>query len=97
MADFQSGWARASLAGGGDSKELFYLTADQRVMAVEVAANPAFQAGIPQPLFSLAANASNLQVTPDGKRFLIAAPPQQANAELPITVLLNWPALLRKN
>lgn len=92
-----------SKAGGreplwrGDSKELFYLTADQRVMAVEVAANPAFQAGIPQPLFSLAANASNLQVTPDGKRFLIAAPPQQANAELPITVLLNWPALLRKN
>src|ERR1700674_604162 len=92
-----------SKAGGfaplwrGDSKELFYSAQDGKLMAVEVAANPAFQAGIPQPLFSIAPNASNLQVTGDGKRFLTAAPPQQANAEIPITVLLNWPALLKKN
>ena len=62
----------------------------------EVGILRAFEAGIPRPLFSLAPNASNLQVTPDGKRFLTAAPPQQANAEIPITVLLNWPALLKK-
>ena len=81
----------------GDSKELFYLADDRlRVMAVEVAANPAFQAGIPQPLFNVPPNATAPQVTADGKRFLIAAPPQQANVELPITVLLNWPALLKK-
>ena len=91
-----------SKAGGinprwrGDGKELFYTTQDGRVMAVEVTANPSFQAGIPQPLFNVAPNASNLQVTPDGKRFLIAAPPQQTSVEIPITVLLNWPALLKK-
>ena len=91
-----------SKAGGqaprwrGDGKELFYSTPDGRVMAVEVTANPSFQAGIPQPLFNVAPNASNLQVTPDGKRFLIAAPPQQTSVEIPITVLLNWPALLKK-
>jgi hypothetical protein len=63
-------------------------------MAVEIASNPAFQAGIPQPLF----NVGNVdpQVTPDGKRFLIPAPPQQATLELPITMLLNWPVLLNK-
>jgi eukaryotic-like serine/threonine-protein kinase len=97
-----SGKWQISKAGGvnprwrGDGKELFYSTQDGRVMAVEVTANPSFQAGIPQPLFNVAPNASNLQVTPDGKRFLIAAPPQQTNAEVPITVLLNWPALLKK-
>jgi eukaryotic-like serine/threonine-protein kinase len=80
----------------GDSKELFYVATDGKVMAIEVAANPAFQAGIPQPLFSLAPGSLNPLVTSDGKRFLIAAPPQQANPEIPITVLLNWPALLEK-
>jgi Tol biopolymer transport system component len=80
----------------GDGKELFYTTQDGRVMAVDVAANPVFQAGIPQPLFNLASNATAPQVTPDGKRFLSAAPPQQASVEIPITVLLNWPALLKK-
>ena len=91
-----------SKAGGreplwrGDSKELFYVATDGKAMAIEVTANPAFQAGIPQPLFNVAPNASNLQVTPDGKRFLTAAPPQQASAEIPITVLLNWQALLKK-
>jgi eukaryotic-like serine/threonine-protein kinase len=91
-----------SKAGGsnprwrGDSKELFYSTQDGRVVAVEVTANPTFQAGIPQPLFNVAPNGTAPQVTADGKRFLIAAPPQQASVEIPITVLLNWPALLKK-
>jgi hypothetical protein len=35
-------------------------------------------------------------VTADGKRFLVAALPQQAGVEIPITVLMNWPALLKK-
>jgi Tol biopolymer transport system component len=97
-----SGKWQISKAGGtyprwrGDGKELFYIASEGKLMAVEVAANPSFQAGIPQPLFNFTPNASNLQVSADGKRFLIAAPPQQTNAEVPITVLLNWPALLKK-
>jgi hypothetical protein len=46
-------------------------------------------------LFSVVGNAPNLPVTPDGKRFLTTAPPQQAG-EPAITVVLNWPALLQQ-
>src|SRR5262249_13953758 len=90
-----------SKAGGGrphwraDNKELYYVGADTKLMAVDVGANIAFQAGIPQPLFNVPANADP-QVTPDGKHFFIAAPPQQTATELPITMLLNWPALLKR-
>src|SRR5262245_54553558 len=93
-----------SKAGGvsprwrGDSKELFYLALDGKRTAVDDSANPTFQAGIPQPLFNVPAlfQGQQVQVTPDGKRFLIAAPPQQTIGESPVTVLLNWPALLKK-
>ena len=92
-----------SKAGGiaprwrGDSKELYYVAADARLMAVEVAAGSAFQTGIPQPLFNVftSSPAASPEVTPDGKRFLIAAPLQQSGAEAPITMLLNWPSLLK--
>ena len=35
-------------------------------------------------------------VTGDGKRFLLAVAAGQQNASTPITVVLNWPALLKK-
>ena len=90
-----------SKAGGtrahwrGDNKQLYYVAADARLMAVDVTANDAFQAGIPEPLFTAVPN-GDFQVAPDGKHFLIIAPPQQTAAEFPITMLLNWPALLKK-
>jgi Tol biopolymer transport system component len=83
----------------GDSKELFYVE-NQRLMAVDISANPSFQAGIPQPLFNVVlpsqATGATLQVTADGKRFLTATLPQQATGESPVTVVLNWPALLTR-
>ena len=65
-------------------------------MAVPIAANATFQAGIPQPLFNVPAGNTQFQVTPDGQRFLIATAPQQTSTETPVTVVLNWPALLKK-
>jgi hypothetical protein len=83
----------------GDSKELFFVESG-KMMAVDVSPNPSFQAGIPRPLFNVAIVTQtlygNLQVTPDGKRFLTTASPQQTGTENPITVVLNWPALLKK-
>ena len=35
----------------GDGKELFYISADSKMMAVEVSTNPVFKAGIPKALF----------------------------------------------
>jgi hypothetical protein len=70
-------------------------------MAVDISANPSFQAGIPKPLFNAAIITQtaygNLQVTPDGKRFLTTASAQQNATENPVTlVVLNWPSLLKK-
>ena len=81
-----------------DGKELFFLAPNNSaVMAVNVNGNgPAFQMGTPQQLFSVPLNNVGVDVTADGKRFLLAAPPGSQNASAPITVILNWPALLKR-
>ena len=57
-----------------------------------------FQAGIPRPLFRVEHSSTGLRnscvVSPDGWRFLIIVPAGEARAE-PITVVVNWPALLK--
>jgi eukaryotic-like serine/threonine-protein kinase len=86
-----------------DSKELYYLTPDAKVMMLDVTANPAFHAGVPTVLFQVppvflrgAAFPGTLgDVTPDGKRFLFAMPAVQSGPEQ-FTVVLNWQAGLRK-
>ncbi|HEV2352561.1 MAG TPA: protein kinase, partial [Terriglobia bacterium] len=82
-----------------DGKELFYL-ADNKMMAVSVKADSStFQAGIPRLLFKAPLTPFNLRnrcvVTPDGKRFLCIVPERQEMPQ-PITVVVNWPALLKK-
>ena len=86
-----------------DGKELFYLAADGKVMAINVSTNPDFHAGSPTVLFQLpagflrgAAFPGTLgDVTADGKKFLFAIPMAQVGRE-EFTVLLNWQAVLRK-
>ena len=65
-------------------------------MAVEIKPGAQFQAGVPKPLFDvqLAANNANFDVSADG-RFLIATPVEQG-AAVPMTVVLNWQAALKK-
>jgi hypothetical protein len=85
-----------------DGKELFYVSAESKLMAVEVAAVPgSFQAGIPKALFAApiwgTANVTRYDVTADGKKFLISLPTETASEPSPpITVVLNWHAGLRK-
>jgi Tol biopolymer transport system component len=80
-----------------DGKELFYLAADRKLMAVEVKLGPAFQAGIPRPLFDSRMDTANVRytVTRDGQRFLIPTPIVEASSTPP-TVVINWPAGLRR-
>jgi Tol biopolymer transport system component/predicted Ser/Thr protein kinase len=69
-------------------------------MAVDVKANgSSFEAGVPQRLFRAPQVPSDFSwdVTGDGKRFLLAAPQGQPTGPVPITVILNWPSLLKKN
>jgi Tol biopolymer transport system component len=84
----------------GDGKELYYETQDTtgRMMAVSIQAGPqGIRAEPPQPLFTaefLDGSLHQFDVTPDGKRFLIAL---RANENRrPLTVVSNWQASLRK-
>ena len=86
----------------GDGKELFYLSADSRIMAAPTTAGANFDAGTPVALFQAAAQqqvSSNdtaaYDVSRDGQRFLINTPVKQAET-LPMSVVLNWPAKLNK-
>jgi serine/threonine protein kinase/Tol biopolymer transport system component len=76
-----------------DGKELFYVAPDGRMMAVEVSGAGAFQSATPHMLFQMPPGAIGGDVTPDGKRFLLATPLDR-NASAPFTVVLNWTALV---
>ena len=88
-----------------DGKELYYISPDSKMMAVEVSTSPIFRAGIPRPLFPAPIwgggtfhNVTRYDVTADGKRFLINSATADAAtpAPAPITIVLNWTALLKK-
>jgi hypothetical protein len=81
-----------------DGRELYFIAADQKLMAVEVKGGARFEAGVPKPLFDT--RLGNLRgdqwfdVTTDG-RFLIPTLLEQS-AVAPLTVVLNWQAGLKK-
>lgn len=65
-------------------------------MAVTVNANrTVFEGGIPQPLFP-SGGRGGWDVTADGQRFLTTVPQVQRVAPASISVILNWPSLLKK-
>jgi serine/threonine protein kinase/Tol biopolymer transport system component len=79
----------------GNGKELLYISRDGKVMAVDIAADPAFLAGTPRPLLTLPGPWDVWDHSADGKRFLSPAPIGVSKPE-PFTVLLNWQAALKK-
>jgi Tol biopolymer transport system component len=80
-----------------DGKELFYVSADQRLMAVPVRAGTTIEAGAPQALFDLnnPERLTGFQPSPDGQRFLVNVQVEGAGTR-PITVLLHWQSELKK-
>jgi Tol biopolymer transport system component len=98
---------RVSTEGGtnprwrGDGKELYYVAPDRTLMSVAFsagagapsisAARPLFQTRIAGALGHDVRN--NYAVSRDGQRFLIVTEVEKAGSR-PITVILNWPALL---
>jgi eukaryotic-like serine/threonine-protein kinase len=84
----------AQPAWRSDGKELFYLSGDRKLVAVEVNAGSSFEPGARKVLFqtrvSGLVNARNhYAVTKDGQRFLINALVQDATSQ-PYNVMLNW-------
>ncbi len=76
-------------------RELFYRNGG-KMMAVDIATQPNFAAGKPRMLFEgkyqpSPGTAPNYDVSPDGQRFLMLKPVEQAqSAPTQINVVLNW-------
>jgi eukaryotic-like serine/threonine-protein kinase len=78
-----------------NGRELFYRSRD-KMMAVDIATQPGFVAGTPRMLFEERYEPApvpipNYDVSPDGQRFLMLKPSEQAEAApTQINVVLNW-------
>jgi Tol biopolymer transport system component len=105
----EPGGKRQISSGGGffprwrrDGKDIFYVSPDNRLMAVTVEGKgTGFQVGAVQALFQLPMTGVQARytydVSADGQRFLLnTIPEQRAAAQTPLTLVINWPALLKK-
>jgi len=99
---------QVSVGGGeqprwqGDGRELFYLSSDNKMMAVPVTIGPNFDSGTPTELFQTNPrlpvsfnDQSVYDVSRDGRRFLILTQVKEAEAP-PMSVVLNWSAKLSR-
>jgi eukaryotic-like serine/threonine-protein kinase len=78
-----------------DGKELFFISPDWKMMAVDVSTSPNFQSGAPQPLFDtqmvdtgIRTGPMSWDIAPDGKRFLIISENFAGTSSM--NVILNW-------
>ena len=86
-----------------DGKELFYVSADRKLMAVPVKLGATAEAGTPQELFPISpatfGSFANSFYAPmrDGQRFIVNAQAGgEGAANSPFTVVTNWQAALKK-
>ena len=78
-----------------NGKELYFISATQKMMAAEVKAADRFDYATPQALFDVRISPySSFDVSPDG-RFLIPVPLEDS-AGASINVVMNWPAILKR-
>jgi serine/threonine-protein kinase len=108
--DVESGRWQVSTTGGfhpawaPNGRELFYVAADGRLMAVDVRSQGGFAAGVPRTLvdggfyFNLVPQGRSYDISPDGTRFLlIEAPNTGTQADTAgLTVVLNWAEELKR-
>lgn len=78
-----------------DGRELFYVSADSKLMAVGLQlGGDSVTPSMPRELLSVGASfGQSYTVAPDGKRFLVLTP---AGGSQPLEVVVNWTALLKK-
>ncbi|MBI4472847.1 MAG: PD40 domain-containing protein, partial [Acidobacteria bacterium] len=101
----QGKW-QISTSGGADprwrrdGKELYFISPDRKIMAIDVTTSPAFEPKIARPLFPAAVSGmtdvrTHYAVTHDGQRFLVNKL-LDTSGSTPLTVVLNWTATLKK-
>jgi serine/threonine protein kinase/Tol biopolymer transport system component len=79
----------------GDGKELYYLTLDGKMLAIDIMAGATLKTGVQKFLFETRVRhpkpvMDQYGVSPDGQLFLVAEPLERVAK--PITVVLNWPS-----
>ena len=93
-----AGWIQVSAAAARlprwrrDGRELFYISSANELMATPVTPGPTLTLGVSKRLFTLPTGAS-YDVSADGQRFIVALPVGDVSRP-PVSVLLNWRALL---
>jgi serine/threonine protein kinase len=94
---------QVSSAGGyaprwrGDGKEIYYIDADENIMAVSVKPGPGFASEIAKPLFHIQPASTvyaQYDVTSDGQRFIVNVAAEDQKPSL--NVVLNWTNTLKK-
>jgi hypothetical protein len=92
--------SRPTAASRRDGRELFYLAFDRKIMSVEIrTTGTTFDHATAKPLFEAPVDAVNTtatnryDVSANGQRFLVNASLEN-NIPIPITVVVNWLALL---
>ncbi len=82
-----------------DGRELFYVSPDGKLMKVSIKRKAdAIEPLAPSELFALPIIETGLcpyEAAPDGQRFLVRAAVEKQAGE-PLTLIVNWPALLKK-
>lgn len=79
-----------------DGKELFFITEEQKFMAVEIKPGSSFETGIPHELFQGAMTITagySYAVSSDGQKFLVSSTIEGGEVS-PMTIVLNWSAKL---
>ena len=84
---------------GRNGKELFYISPDSKMMAVDVSTRPVFQAGTPKALFQtdivdtgIRTGPMSWDIAPDGSFLIIT----DTSIDASLTVALNWLAGVKK-
>ncbi len=88
-----------------DGKELFYIAADRKLMAVQINQDNTTKTGVPAPLFQTRTfpnlvggyfwERNQYLATTDGQRFLVETLAAEQPTSL-ITVVLNWTAAMKR-
>lgn len=98
-----------STGGGGqgrwssDGKELFFLSADSKLMAVPITFTPSFRAGSPVPLFAVRASGTGAAgtglarwaIAPGSRKFYFIVTDEEPTS-LPAIIVTDWQTALQK-
>ncbi len=88
----QGGW---SPRWRSDGQELFFLDPRGRIFSAKVQPMGVFAAGAPLAVVESSSDVSDYDPLPDGRRFLTVSPVVD-QAHLPLHLVVNWPAELKR-